>query len=181
MVAAAAPKSGTTTHVNCHSVFSQKPDFPFSHKHVSGFDTWIHTNLLKFATWPRSLASTWCTCNQAQLPRPLSAPRPCSLSMKIHFSGESFLELVLSLLGTFCETTSALWYEDFRKWVLERTYGTETPSAENLIASVFETKREIPQRTVITSLRQHVSILLSFFLRFVSSRDLLRCLCVSDN
>ena len=48
---------------------------------------------------------------------------------------------------------------------LGRTYGTETPSAENLIASVFETKREIPQRRVITSLRQQVSILL--LLRFV--------------
>ena len=35
----------------------------------------------KWLTWPVSPASTWCTCNQAQLPRPLSALRPWSLSM----------------------------------------------------------------------------------------------------
>ena len=62
-------------------------------------------------------------------------------------------------------TTSVLWIWGNWVWEYWRTYGTETPSAENLIASVFETKREIPQRRVITSLRQQVSILL--LLRFV--------------
>ena len=67
---------------------------------------------------------------------------------------------------------------------MEKTHGTETPSAENLIASAFEAKRIIPQRTVTKSLRQQVSILFSFlcFPFFLcAAPDLLRCHCVSDN
>ena len=67
---------------------------------------------------------------------------------------------------------------------MEKTHGTETPSAENLIASAFEAKRIIPQRTVTKSLRQQVSILFSFLcfpFFFSAAPDLLRCHCVSDN
>ena len=145
---------------------------------VITMNTMNKLNWMKIITWPSSPVSTWCTCTQAQLPGLLSAPRPCSLSIKLYF-GWKFVKISFKIpIGSGQNNVSSL---DLRK--MGRTYGTETPSAENLIASVFETKREIPQRRVITSLRQQVSILL--FLRFsfplVSTRDLLRCLGVSDN
>ena len=130
---------------------------------ASTWCTWLHIIvqwLFTVITWPSSPVPTWCSCTQAQLPGPLSAPRPCSLSLKIYF-GWKFVTISLKIpIGSGQNNFRAL---DLRK--MGRTYGTETPSAENLIASVFETKREIPQRRVITSLRQQVSILL--LLRFV--------------